>query len=615
MRVWYINKPLTDKYRRVECAHNPNRGTGRGGRILVNELITAGFHPNEVSPNMRGIGSFKPYEVEGFPPIIIQGSTNYRQLIEISQTNTYGDGGVRPLQIDYDGGLREDVESIDIPEITDENRDKLFPVMYGVELEYELDDYVPYNTIYSKIMESGVENCDVKSDGSLSEYGFEVISQPMESLEELNEFMDNVLESVEELGATNHSPTAIHIHVSNIKNPESLFYLMERYKTVFEHIKRKNNSGLCHIFLNKPKPNRIKEYMSQIPTEYTSFNTGTLDYFIRQKIDPILDKKYATLSNWFMDGRRCTLRYAGYDSDRHTLEFRVFPQRMDKNINRIYCQIVEKLIEMSDKVGYYDVAQKPTKELMWLVEEFKEVCELSRMDMYRLFHRHTTPSRTNIRSDMMFWEIINVDEPLTHIQLHGDNFMVGDLLTYKILEYLDDNTVNIGFYRNGIETDRTDLYLGPEDMGMIKWMFVGGVVGTLNPLQAIDDIVFYIPKAMVAHRSRGSNTIHVRDHYNNDYTYESIGLSDSQMEELENIWNKATTPETMGVDTNNRQWRQITNPQRTLNNNGYVFYDGQSVSVEPGSHETSLNGIAERGVITDESLSRWERQYIQELLE
>ena len=108
--------------------------------------------------------------------------------------------------------------------INEENRRDFFPQRYGVELEYESPTETNLNEIAELLTEEGLCWADVKRDGSLSHRGYEVISEPVDTLDELYEFMEGTLKVAQSLGSTNKSPTAIHIHVSNYDNPVEYRY-------------------------------------------------------------------------------------------------------------------------------------------------------------------------------------------------------------------------------------------------------------------------------------------------------------------------------------------------------------------------------------------------------
>ena len=104
-----------------------------------------------------------------------------------------------------------------------------FPTRFGVEMEFESEEFNENSWIYSRLTSAGLDVKNVSYDGSLeTEGGFEVISQPLSCLRETYEFMRDTKRELEGLGIPikSWSPTAIHVHVSNIKNPTNLFLIM-----------------------------------------------------------------------------------------------------------------------------------------------------------------------------------------------------------------------------------------------------------------------------------------------------------------------------------------------------------------------------------------------------
>ena len=233
-------------------------------------------------------------------------------------------------------------------------------------------------------------------------------------MDELYEFMEGTLKVAQSLGSTNKSPTAIHIHVSNYDNPVELFYLMQNYGAVFEHLKQVNKSGLVHRFLCKPKLRNVKESIKHIRS-YDQIGVIDMKRAMINKFDPVIGEKTLNVAQYFMESRRSTIRYTGWDTRNRTIEFRILPQRMDKKIYKTYVKMVEKLLKYAEENSLTKIRQVPSRGIWGMMESFMNICGLSRTEMYRLFHRHTSPDLKRIRKDMPFYEVCNLRAPQTNI--------------------------------------------------------------------------------------------------------------------------------------------------------------------------------------------------------
>jgi len=288
------------------------------------------------------------------------------------------------------------------------------PMRFGVEMEFESNEYVNWDNLFNKISKKDLDIGTIAEDGSLSDYGFEIISKPLKNINDLYDFMTKTREVVvTEVGDDLYEgPTcAIHIHVSNIKNVANLFSLCTYFRNEFDKIRLNHNNNLVHRFSRWPAPSVIKK-AKKIDESYIrkSFDYFSLKDFRLRELNPEFVAKSVLLADHFMASRRCTLRYSGWDSHNNTLEFRIFPHKYNDELYKIYCRIVGKFIEKAEEGmdgDAYDTLVSMDEHPKERLEHFKKIVGLTDDQMELLFGRFLTlfeegtrpaPIVNNIRS-------------------------------------------------------------------------------------------------------------------------------------------------------------------------------------------------------------------------
>lgn len=315
-------------------------------------------------------------------------------------------------EIDMDLGDLGEMEEINLDDIlrpfklTKEHKtkqkkeikiDNSNPMRFGVEMEFESNEYVNWDNLFNKISKKDLDIGTIDEDGSLSDYGFEIISKPLKNINDLYDFMTKTREVVvTEVGDDLYEgPTcAIHIHVSNIKNVANLFSLCTYFRNEFDKIRLNHNNNLVHRFSRWPAPSVIKK-AKKIDESYIrkSFDYFSLKDFRLRELNPEFVAKSVLLADHFMGSRRCTLRYSGWDSHNNTLEFRIFPHKYNDELYKIYCRIVGKFIEKAEEGmdgDAYDTLVSMDEHPKERLEHFKKIVGLTDDQMELLFGRFLT---------------------------------------------------------------------------------------------------------------------------------------------------------------------------------------------------------------------------------
>lgn len=306
------------------------------------------------------------------------------------------------------------------------NAEKYFPKKYGVELEFESNEPIGRSWLFEKLDKDGLDVDSVLGDGSLSEYGFEILSKPQKDLESLLNFMTNTLDTLNKLDLdfTCESPCAVHIHVSNMRAPINLFLLGIFFEKVFDKIRNDNYSGLVHNFMFIPEKRELRNVLKSLNEEnpYTNFNDGAFKSGIKSGFDPYITYILNNVYDLFMGQyRRTTIRYSGFDTSLRTMEFRVFPQTVNKNVYKTYIKIVGYLIfyaethsleEIFELFGSHYGSGRHSVNMHKLILKFKKICNLSDGEMYSLFHNF---NQNEDIGGLKWWEIYNLVEPVTKL--------------------------------------------------------------------------------------------------------------------------------------------------------------------------------------------------------
>jgi hypothetical protein len=305
-----------------------------------------------------------------------------------------------------------------------------FPMRFGVEMEFECDTEYGNDWIELRLVEAGLDVQKVEYDGSLmSEGGFEVISNPLNCLNDVYEFMRKTKERLLDLNMPikNTSPSAIHVHVSNVKNPTNLFLIMKAFDEPLDQIRRAHKNGLVHERLNLPRYDTLIEAQRHYEERdsYDKFSQRELRWALANKIDPIYKYEARTAHQLFMRSRRSTLRYSGYDSGNATLEFRVMPQRMHSSVYKTYVKIIGMCIKMAEESSRKEChLLAETQGRLGLTERlkvFQEFMDLDDKEMHGLFNKINS-KETVFYDALKFWEICKLPEPVTKIDY--DSFRI-----------------------------------------------------------------------------------------------------------------------------------------------------------------------------------------------
>lgn len=316
------------------------------------------------------------------------------------------------------GDLGKLIDGVDAPilygrELNEGEIDLKFPKRYGVEMEFEGEEGVPFSDIQEMLDDRCLR---VVGDGSLTEDGgFEVVSKPLDSTTELYDFMSKTLTTLRNKMEihTIGSPIAIHIHVSNVKEPGNLFYLMEYFGDVFEHLRKRHDNLLVHNRLRRPHYGVVKDII-QIERKkgFKNMLKDDVGYYFNRKINPLLANESLMLGDIFMNGlRRCTLRYSGFDSNKRTLEFRVFPHIYRESIYRIYIQIVNAMVYFAEENSLESIYKLTSKKspLYLKLMAFQEICGLKDIEMSYLFNG-------SMAEGAKFEQRCRCDPPITMIE-------------------------------------------------------------------------------------------------------------------------------------------------------------------------------------------------------
>jgi len=314
-----------------------------------------------------------------------------------------------------------------------------FPMRFGVEMEFECDREYSNDWIDLRLIEAGLDVQKVAYDGSLmSEGGFEVISNPLNCLNDVYEFMRKTKERLLDLNMPikNTSPSAIHVHVSNVKNPTNLFLIMKAFDEPLDQIRRAHKNGLVHERLNLPRYDTLIEAQRHYEQRdsYDKFSQRELRWALGNKIDPIYKYEAKTVHQLFMRSRRSTLRYSGYDSGNATLEFRVMPQRMHSSVYKTYVKIIGmciKMAEESSRKECYLLAETQDKlDLTERLKVFQEFMGLNDKEMHGLFNKISS-KETVFYDALKFWEICKLPEPITKIDYNSFRIYFENYTTIK----------------------------------------------------------------------------------------------------------------------------------------------------------------------------------------
>lgn len=125
----------------------------------------------------------------------------------------------------------------------------------GIELEVDYLDSV--NDLADDLMrEFGYERLECKEDGSLSDDGLEIVSQPMTALYHLNSDMwVRILDLVRQYGGKSHDAgdCGLHIHISRkfFKDHDAVYRLdrlFHRFKDELVNFSRRTCFGYCRLY-------------------------------------------------------------------------------------------------------------------------------------------------------------------------------------------------------------------------------------------------------------------------------------------------------------------------------------------------------------------------------
>ena len=201
-------------------------------------------------------------------------------------------------------------------------------LMYGVEIELEVDEDDNRNTIAAKFKKKFGEKIMVKSDGSLN-YGFEVVTRPFE----LNESMilcGDICDLAERHCRNDKSTTGVHVHVSRAAlTPDQIC----RIVAIF---------GEIEDVVVEVAGRRSDQWAKVSKRKYKEVSEDGVDTFIRRE----------------SEGRYRAINL----TNSSTVEFRVFKGTTDSDMMRIYLLFVSAVIAASKKLTAKDIDEGLTAE-------------------------------------------------------------------------------------------------------------------------------------------------------------------------------------------------------------------------------------------------------------
>lgn len=166
----------------------------------------------------------------------------------------------------------------------------------------------------------------VKSDGSLSNGGYEINSDVFHGIEEFKSSFIKMRDAIEDVGHDSpRSPAAIHFHISNIPRPQNFFLIANSYYLLFKKIVDLNESN---INFRGPQHNFTK-------TKEEATN--------RESFEKIISRSS-------IDGFRGSV----IRRTRYSLEFRPIPTRLDKDYLETWLQIYETILNKSQSMSIND---------------------------------------------------------------------------------------------------------------------------------------------------------------------------------------------------------------------------------------------------------------------
>lgn len=314
--------------------------------------------------------------------------------------------------------IRGDDRDMRTVERLNQNRDDIFKMKFGAEVEFESNEYYEKSYLDRLLKGNNVRIQNVINDGSLSNNGFEVLIEPQNSLDELLIQLDGIREVLDKTYVSYKagSPCAIHIHMSNYPKPTHLFLYHTLIHNILKHMTNAVGNQLVCRPLNLPDRDHLKEVMEDCPRNFDDFDDVDLSDFESRGFDPVYTREIWKTHGMFMGSRRSTLRFAGYDGGLETVEFRIMPNRAYSGINKIYIKSINNILKTVDGLTIDDIYdliyEYQEKSLEELGEYFQKVTQLSNKEMYILFNKFNqdNPIPSNVDS-MEIKDLIN-NQPL-----------------------------------------------------------------------------------------------------------------------------------------------------------------------------------------------------------
>lgn len=252
-------------------------------------------------------------------------------------------------------------------------------VNMGFELEaytdeYDDESYDFFDEIYADLTYKGLNIDWVKEDGSLCCGGFEINSGVYEGFKNFKKGFLETIQGVQEIGGYTESPAAIHVHFSNVRKPQNIYYLLHPFQKLIGVMFK--NSGWDLIY------DHTNPYVADLQTLLRSNNPKLVCRSEREYRDLIGNINYS-------ECRGGVLRNRGeYSSP--TIELRPIPTRFNPDYLNIWLKIIKNTLKESNKKTKKIEQQGimiPTLKFKQQVNKFKKIFNLNNTELFILSHK------------------------------------------------------------------------------------------------------------------------------------------------------------------------------------------------------------------------------------
>lgn len=272
---------------------------------------------------------------------------------------------------------------------------------FGFEIELYTPDYESTcrgdcafcegcNTMFEEVMDDyssiGLRELifDIKDDGSLNSNGYEINSTVHAGFNSLEKNLLKIVNGAKKLGHYSESPCAIHLHASDLYKPLGFYYEAFKWELIYTSMLNQVGFNLINsltriediphidnmILANK----RLTTRVGYRGTDFTQITTdsqlsGNRTRIIRNRI--------------------------------HTLEFRPFPARLNKEYIKLVLRIYKKMINIGNRRGliesYYQCLANKKLGLDIQLKRFKEVFNLSNYEIFLFANKDNPTNRERFK--------------------------------------------------------------------------------------------------------------------------------------------------------------------------------------------------------------------------